>query len=196
MGLAAEPDLWERVVWAQGVAALTRGENSEVDQFVTTLRAGRPDTIAVLLGTSLEALQQGAAEQFQRAVDLSAPLLALDSAARGGDPFARAVLHMKRAEWLEALGDYDAADSASLWYEHFEIIRIPQSEPAMAADIDWAIAPYALWRRGIRAATFGNRWAACAQLPRVVEFWTDADPPHAALRDSASAVISNLGCNQ
>ena len=114
--------------------------------------------------------------------------------AHGGDPFARAVLHMKRADWLDSLGNHDAADSARLWYEHFETIRIPTRE-ALAAEIDWALGPYAMWLRGTSAAVRGNNPRACAQLQRVVDVWRDADPAYMQLKDSAQVLVNNLRCS-
>ena len=101
---------------------------------------------------------------------------------------------MKRAEWLEDIGNPEASDSARLWYEHFEARSIPKEE-ATAADIDWALGTFARWLRGARAAERGDRRAACTHLPRLVELWEDADSQYAPLRDSAQALVANLGCS-
>jgi tetratricopeptide (TPR) repeat protein len=192
--LETDPAVALRAKWALGLAAVINGDSAALARRVTELRAARPDTVALRLGTLLEALQQATQGQSEIAVETSAPLLAYDSAAQGGDPFARAVLHMKRAEWLETAALYEAADSARLWYEHFEVIRIPRAEMALAADIDWALGTVAMWLRGTRAATRGQRDKACGLLARVARLWEGADASVAQPRDTALTLMSNLRC--
>jgi hypothetical protein len=102
---------------------------------------------------------------------------------------------MKRAEWLEDIGQHEAADSARLWYEHFEPITPPDST-ATAAEIDWALGTYAMWLRGRAAIERRDRARACALLPRVVELWENADPDFATLRDEAMELVTDLDCTR
>jgi hypothetical protein len=193
--LRAHPAVENRAIWALGLEAMSIGDGERVESFLDTLLANQRDTTAERLGTLLNALQLASTGRFRQALAVSQRLLAYDSAAHGGDPFARAVLHLKRADWLDSLGDLGAADSTRLWYEHFEIVRKFEGA-AQAAEIDWALSTFAMWLRGVSAAASGDRLNACTHLPRVAELWAESDPPYAELRDSASALVTNLGCRR
>jgi tetratricopeptide (TPR) repeat protein len=182
-----------RAAWALGLEALNKGQYERSGRFRALLQASPEDTTAERLGSLLNALELASSGQFRDALSETRGLLAHDSAARGGDPFARAVLHMKRADWLDSLDRPEAADSMRLWYEHFEMIR-PFEGEAQAAEIDWALGPYAMWQRGTAAAARQDRQRACALLPRVVELWSESDDAFRSLRDSAVAIAQNLGC--
>lgn len=129
---------------------------------------------------------------YESALEASESLLAYDSAGRGGDPFARAALHLKRAEWYDSLGQPDEADSARLWYEHFEFLGYPNGA-AQASEIDWALSPFVRLLRARAAEQRGNREQACSYMSRLVELWAGADSAYAPLRDEALA-YTNRRC--
>ncbi len=172
------PELRPRAAWALGMLAVAAGDGAAAARWAEVLGGLALDPAAVRLGAQLDAAGLGARGAFRDALARSAALLPFDSAARGGDPFARALLHVQRAAWLDSLGRPEAADSTRLWYEHFEFVRIPVG-PAQAAEIDWAIGPHVMWVRGDQAARRGRRPDACRHFSRVLELWTDADPAFA-----------------
>src|SRR3989442_9054838 len=71
--------------------------------------------------------------QYDRAVSTSAMLLLYDSAGRGGDPFARAALHMQRAEWLGQLGRRREAQREWLGPHNADVVDWP-ARPPQAGD--------------------------------------------------------------
>jgi len=182
-----------QAAWALGLDAVNAGDMERTRTYLDMLEANRPDTIAERLGSLLSAVELASTGRYRQALEQSQALLASDSAARGGDPFARAVLHLKRAEWFDSLGRHEAADSMRLWYEHFEVIRLFEGE-AQAAEIDWALSTYAMWVRGMAAADRSDRPSACFRLPRVLELWTNADAPFASLEDRTQTVVRRMGC--
>jgi hypothetical protein len=101
---------------------------------------------------------------------------------------------MKRAEWLDSLERFAAADSAQLWYENFEFIGMPSGE-AQASEIDWALGAYAMWLRGERAYRRHNRTAACRHLQRVLELWSGADAAYEPLVRGATEHVREA-CRQ
>lgn len=181
-------ELRARAAWALGMELAARGETVEAERWRDTLRRLEPEAAAVRLGGLLEATIAGAAGAFEQALARSATLLSYDSAGRGGDPFARAALHLLRAAWLDSLGRHEAADSSRLWYEHFEFLGIP-SGPAQAAEVDWALSPHVMLLRADQAAARGRRERACHHYTRVLELWAEADPAFRAPVERAAAFV-------
>lgn len=180
--------LQARIRWALGLDAAAQGDPAAAARRREALRALEPDSSAERLGVLLDVARAGLAGDHRRGLALSEALLPYDSAGRGGEPFARAALHLFRAAWLDTLGRHAAADSARLWYEHFDF-RIPQG-PAGAAEIDWALAPYARWLRAERAAARGDRRAACRHYAEIPALWAEADSAYEPLRARAVTYLS------
>jgi serine/threonine protein kinase/tetratricopeptide (TPR) repeat protein len=187
---AEHPQHRVRARWALGVSAALAGDTSGAARWLSTLGEGARDSATDRLGSLLHAIIEGSSGNHPLAQSLSEPLLASDSGGHGGDPFARAVLHMKRADWLDSLGQPLAADSSRLWYEHFETLGFPAG-PAQPAEIDWAVGTYARWLRGESARRRGDREAACGHHARVIELWHDADAAYHQLRDGAARFIAD-----
>jgi len=175
-----------RAAWALGVDAIATGDTAATKRWLDSLRVAFPDTIAERLAMCLYSMQLGVQDMYETALDTSAALLPHDSAGRAGDPFERAVLHLKRAEWYDSLGQRDNADAARLWYEHFEFLGYPGKE-AQASEIDWALSPYVRFLRARAAEQSGKRERACSYMSRLVELWADADSAYAPLLEEAQA---------
>jgi serine/threonine protein kinase len=124
------------------------------------------------LDAMLSALDLAARGETEPALALSARLLPYDESEYWGDPFARALLHVRRAEWLTTLGRRDAADREWLWYENSDFEGWLTGE-VEAAEIDWALSAWARARRGTAAG--------CDNLPRVLDLWAHAEPSYAPL---------------
>jgi len=187
--LVADSAVGMRAVWALGVRASQLGDTATTGQRITTLRQPNTASDARRLATLLQALDLGARGRYDYAIDVSRALLQFDSAGRGGDPFARAVLHLKRAEWYDSLGQHAAADSARLWYEHFEWTGFSPNQVAQAGEVDWALSSYARWLRGMAAKDRGDDRTACGYLRRVLAVTSAADDTYAYLRDQAAQFV-------
>jgi hypothetical protein len=109
---------------------------------------------------------------------------------RLGEPFARAILHLRRAEWFEATGEPDLAERERRWHENSDFEGWLQG-PIQAAEVDWVAGAYVRVREGMRRLGAGDV-AACADLRRVIDtLWTDVEPDVARLRDAGRAKASS-----
>ncbi|UCG88795.1 MAG: protein kinase [Gemmatimonadota bacterium] len=188
LALLAEPATRSRAAWALGVDAASRGDTVALRRWSDSLSAAPYDTVAAKLALWLSAIDRGTRGTYQAALEASEYAIRFDSAGRGGDPFARAVLHLKRAEWYDSLGRPDAADRERLWYEHFEFIAVPAGE-AQAGEIDWALSTYARLLRARAARDGGDRDRACSYYERVSELWKQADSAYVPLRTEAEDYV-------
>lgn len=128
----------------------------------------------------LGALDTAARGYPRAALALTETLLPSEESEQVGDPFARAVLHVRRAEWLEGLGRRDDAEREWLWYENTDFEGWLTGE-VEAAEIDWALGVWGRWRRGLLDLDRGEVARGCAHLARVLELWADAEPPYEPL---------------
>jgi tetratricopeptide (TPR) repeat protein len=140
------------------------------------------------LAAGLAAAQTG---DFRGALAQTDSLLQHDAAWLAEAPFARALLYLRRGEWLAAAGDRAGADRAWTWYEQSDVEGWPQ-RAAQAGEVDVVVGVYARLRRAELAVQRGDRAAACALGERVRELWADAEPAYAALLRRAEAVTT--GC--
>ena len=164
-----------RVAWALALDAGSRGDTAD---------AGPEDEG---LSSMLAGLGHAARGEWQAALAATEPALALDSAGHAPDPFLRAVLHLKRGEWLERAGRAEDADRSWLWYENLDLVGWPDAE-AQPAEVDWALATHARSRRARAALASGDPAGGCALAGAVAEAWSEAEPAVAAVgRELAAA---------
>ncbi len=175
-----------RAAWTLALDAHAAGDTAKARSWVRVLRRTRPTKSESGLAQLLESIDRAARGLYREALILSEPLLDIQTLAmplRGGseapdslgDPFARAALHLRRAEWLENLGDWAAAEREWLWYEAEDITGYPSVEPPQDGEIDWALGTYGRYRRGLAALQRGDSEAACRHLKRVTELWATAN---------------------
>ena len=173
-----------RAAWALAVDAYARGDTADARSWRARLRtrAGGDEAIG-RLDTLLAALELGARSHFAAAFARSGALLPYDESDLLGDPFVRTVLHVRRAEWSESLGDPAAADRDWLWYENSDFEGWLTGE-VDAVEIDWAFSTWARWRRARDAVAAGDKARACKYLTRVAELWRAADQSAPNVRDA------------
>jgi len=157
------------------------------------LRPGLPQEARVLrTADSLAALGQ------LRAALKQLDSFNVDSVARSGDPFFRAVVHFQRAAWRERIGDIAGARDELVWHEHLDVVGLPTGLP-QAADVDWAFGTLARWRlarlldRTGRAGRAERGWA-CEAYAAVVRQWSGAPAPYGARADTARSRAVELSC--
>jgi tetratricopeptide (TPR) repeat protein len=119
----------------------------------------------------------------------------VDSVARVEDPFVRALVHFRRAEWRAGNGDIEGAQAELIWHEHSDVVGLPTEDP-QAAEVDWAFGTLARWRlaRLLDRARGVDRGAACDAYAGVIRNWTGAPAPYGARADTARARARELGC--
>jgi serine/threonine protein kinase/tetratricopeptide (TPR) repeat protein len=182
-----------RAAWALAVDAFARRDMPEGRawrvrfQQRATWTAGQPH-----LDVLLAALEIAARGETQPALNLSARLLPFDESELWTDPFARAVLHVRRAQWFQTLGRPDAADRAWLWYENTDFEGWLTGE-VEASEIDWAIGVWGRWQRGVGAFAAGDAAAGCRHMRRVLDLWNQAEPAYAASVAEARRLAQGCG---
>ena len=190
-GLAA------RAAWTLALDAYSSGEVAKAREW--SARLGEP------LATFLDAVDLAASGQFGEALQASEPLLAGQACTvplRGGPdtqgtscrPFARTVLHLKRGEWFERLGQLAEAEQEWLWHEAVDIDGVPSVELPQAGEIDWALGTFGRYLRGMTAFESDDMDGACRHLTRVVAFWTGSDPEYGDYLSEAVAA-RDMSCN-
>ena len=126
------------------------------------------------------------------ALALSDSLPRYAPAGLGGDPFARALLHLHRAEWQRRVGDPFAADRTLLFTQGWDTHEWPQRE-AQSGEVDVVVGALARLRRAELAAAAGRDKEAAALAKRVCELWAAASPEYATLREKARALGPRCG---
>ena len=180
-----DPARGARAAWALALDAFGRHDASGVERWAAVVRhRASADSEAARLDQLLRALHAAALSDGLRAIAISDSLRAAYAESRGGDPFARAVLHVVRATWYETLGRAAEADREWLWYENADIQGFPTTE-SQSGEVDWVFGVYARWRRGALAVSRGDTRRGCAYLKRVLELWAGADAELAELAGRA-----------
>jgi hypothetical protein len=119
----------------------------------------------------------------------------IDSVARHGDPFFRAFVHFRRAEWRAQTGDIEGAKAELIWHEHLDLAGRPTGLP-QAAEVDWAFGTLARWRlaRMLDGASRAQRGEACSAYRAVIRNWTGSPAPYGARADTARIRARELTC--
>src|SRR5262249_55230291 len=137
-----------RAAWSLGVEAIERGDSVEAERWARELGAFlATDPNARPLQQLLQALVIARAGRPDSAATLALPLLQYNPRGLGGDPFARALLHLKLGDWLAARGDAAGAERAWLWTEAWDVSGWPERE-IQAGEVDVAVSAVARLRRG------------------------------------------------
>ena len=181
-----------RAAWALAVDAAANGDAAGLSRWRERLGTAAPSAAGArklsALVAGLAAAQTG---DFRGALALTDSLLRHDAAWLAEAPFARALLYLRRGEWLAALGARDGADRTWGWYEQSDVEGWPQ-RAAQAGEVDAVVGVYARLRRAELAVQRGDRATACTLGGRVRELWADAEPAYALLVKRAEAVTT--GC--
>jgi len=114
----------------------------------------------------------------------------VDSVARSGDPFFRAIVHFQRADWRARIGDIAGARNELVWHEHLDVVGVPTGLP-QAADVDWAFGTLARWRL---ARLLDGSGEACEAYAAVVRHWSQSPAPYGARADTARTRHRELNC--
>jgi len=110
------------------------------------------------------------------------------------DPFFRAVLHFRRADWYEQAGRPLSARAELRWHENSDLYGYPTGDP-QPAEVDWAFAPLAEWRLASLLERAGGRVAdICRAYRTVVRLWATGEARYRARADSATRRLAALGC--
>jgi hypothetical protein len=172
---AARPAERRRAAWMLTLLAGRAGDAPAARRWRRMLAeepAPRP------LGLLLDGDSVGAGDP-RRALAVTAPLLALDSANGGGDPFFRAALHLARAGWRAATGDRLGAAHELRWHENSDFPG-RGAGAVQAAEVDAAFGTIARWNAA-RLLDEANLalGEACSEYAAVVRLWRGGEPRYA-----------------
>ena len=177
--LARNPEVGERARWVLALDSMEPGPGGPRPEVPSTFRiAGRAASPLAVLASAAEAARHG---RRADAVALTESLLGASPGDQLGDPFARSLLYLWRAQWLEGLGRWQDADRTLLYYQNSDL---EGSAPglAQAGDVDGALSGLARLRRGLLLLDHGRQVEGCGELARVAELWRHAEPDYAAVR--------------
>lgn len=180
-----------RAAWALSVAALTSGERPEESHMALLQRHAADHLGASRMLRLLRSLEAGATGRFEEALALSDTLTRAGPVLRLGDPFARALLYLSRAEWQLRLKRPGDAIRTLGWIEHADLDGWAQGE-AQAYDVDLALSAMARARLAGLLRSAGRTREACDVAGRVEELWRGAEPLLAAQRDTLRMTLE--GC--
>ncbi len=174
-----------RAAWTLSLDAWWRGDSTAARAHAARIPLG--DSALRAIATAVEVGRRAP----RRALELTDPWRGVrEEGGRLGEPFARAILHLRRAEWLEATGEHARAERERRWHENSDFEGWLEG-PIQAAEVDWVVGAYMRVREGMRRIDAGEL-EACADLRRVVDtLWTDAEPDVALLRDSGMTTASS-----
>ncbi|MGH7518601.1 MAG: protein kinase domain-containing protein [Gemmatimonadales bacterium] len=182
----AEGPLGARASWALAVEAQTRGDTAAALRWEARLVSAPASGADAPLAQLAAALQDAARGRQDSALARTAPLLRVDAAGLVRDPFARAILYLRRGEWLLVTGDSAGAARAWLWSDAWDVEGWPQGG-AQAGEVDAALAAVARLRRAGLALAGGRDDKPCRLVERVRELWAAAEPALATLRARADS---------
>jgi tetratricopeptide (TPR) repeat protein len=194
-----------RAIWTLALDAYSNGNATSAREWLAQLDELPQDAGVESLALFLEAIDLAASGQFGEALRVSETLLSVQACTiplRGGsetqqaycNPFARAILHLKRGEWYERLGQLDEAQREWLWHEAVDIDGLPSVELPQAGEIDWALGTFGRFLRGMTAFEADDLAGACQHLSRVVEFWAESDPEYSDYLTEAVAA-RDMSCS-
>ena len=180
-GLLADSAIGARAAWTLALDALQQGDSTRA----RTLALRAPPRLREIL----DAITIGTGAP-RKALERTAGLRGVgEEQNRLGEPFARAILHLRRAEWYDALGDHDRAERERRWHENSDFEGWLKG-PIQSAEVDWVAGAYVRVSEGMRRVDAGDL-TACADLRRVVDtLWTHVEPEVARLRDEGHAKAS------
>jgi serine/threonine protein kinase len=193
LAAAAQGPQAARASWDLAVDADASGDSTALARW-----RGRLDTAAADAPGAASLALVVAALIRAHAGDLRGALVSTDSLARTSGaglaqaPFARALLHLRRGEWLARTGAVEQADRTWLWYEGWDIEGWAQ-RGVEAGEVDAVAGGLARVRRAELAAQRGDSAARCTQATRARQLWARAEPPYAELLKRASAL--GAGCH-
>ena len=177
-----------RAAWALAVDAEAVGDSEDFTRWRDRLSAVTPDSsVSHRLGRLLDALHRARAGDRAGALAITDSLLSYDGASLTLEPFARALLYLRRGEWLAAQGMPERADRAWQWYEGWDIDGWAR-RGAQSGEVDAVVSVLARLRRAELAARRGDVATACDFTTRVRELWSQAEPSYQALLGRARTV--------
>jgi hypothetical protein len=180
-----EGPLGRRAGWALAMAAHARGDTAEAVRWEARIADADSSAAAPALKRLAAAVQEARRGRPDSALARTASLLRVDPNGLVSDPFARAILYLRRGEWLLATGDSTGAARMWQWSDAWDIEGWPQG-PAQAGEVDAALGAVARLR--LAGLTMGSRRGdACALVARVRELWADAEPAFDTLRAVADS---------
>ena len=191
--LATDSSSRVRARWALALRQLGLRDTASFERTRSRLDSLAPGAPLVRLLDAVYESADGRPAVALAITDSIQPWLAVD---HPPDPFAGAVFHLLRGEWLASLGQFRQADREWAWYEGSDFKGWPVGVP-QAGEISGTFGVYARWRRGrarlAQATSAADTASACALLARGAELWREAESSMARLVDSLASGMKGCG---
>jgi hypothetical protein len=180
--LTRDPAIGDRAAWA--LALLAAADSVRARLWRERLDVGTP--LRILTDARLAAASG----------DLAGALAITDSArqafqlAHVPDPFASAVYHLLRGDWLAASGEPLRAEREWLWHEATDVEGWPAGL-AQPGEVNAALGTLARLKRArvlLAAGSQADSLRACRHLQRVRDLWAGASPAMQSLVDEAATL--------
>jgi len=175
-----------RAAWTLAVESVLRGDTAATIRWRTRLELDS-SAAALSLAPLVAALVEASRGRYAEARAATDSLAAYGPHGLGGDPFARAVLHVNRGEWLRRTGDLVGAERTWRWSEAWDVLGWARDE-AQAGEIDAATGTVARLRRAELALAREDPDHGCPLVARVRVLWRGADVALAPLRARADSL--------
>jgi tetratricopeptide (TPR) repeat protein len=183
--LAGDSSVGRRAAWALALARLAAGDTSEARRWSERLAAGHP------LRVLIDAGRAAAGGDFALALTRTDSVRLHFQVTRPPDPFAGAVFHLLRGDWLAASSEPARADREWLWYEGSDVEGWWEGL-SQAGEVDAALGVFARLKRARALLASGSSaddsLSACRHLGRIRELWSDVEPALRPLADEAAAL--------
>ena len=186
--LASDTRIGGRATWALAMSRLAAGDTADARRWSERLAAGHP------LRALIDASQAAAGGDLALALARTDSVRVHFQVTRPPDPFAGAVFHLFRGDWLAASGEPARADREWLWYESSDVEGWPEGL-SQAGEVDAALSVLARLKRARALLAFGSSaddsLKACVHLGRIGELWSDVEPPLRPLTNEAAALTKS-----
>jgi hypothetical protein len=190
LAAAADGPSGARAAWALVADAATTGDSAAVARWRSKFdAASRGSSSSARLSRLIEALAQAQGGKAESALALTDSLLVYDAAALTQAPFARALLYLRRGEWLAATGAGDRAARAWLWHESSDFEGWP-SRGVQAGEVDAVAGVLARLRHAELTVRRGDTTIPCAEATRVEQLWGHAEPSYHNLVERAASLAA------
>lgn len=180
----------DRAAWALALDACGSGDLENARGWRQRI-SGVEDTEADRLRDLARACEARADGDHAETLALTKPLLRTQFLPRQRDPFTRTVLHVFRADALEAMDSTEAAMRERYWSDNSDITKV-LGGPLQAVEVDWAASPYSDRRRVGLAVAAGDTAAACSLLDRLEWLWTDVEPSLERAREDDRSLAAEV----
>ncbi len=184
--LADDSLVGPRAAWSLAVSYYAEGDVPAAQPWAQRVRVSDPEHAG--LSQFLRALQRQAIGDVAGALAITDTMIPIVPLTPQFDPFLRAATYLARGRWARTLHE-DTIPVAWRWHENSDFRGEFAAWP-QAAEIDWALRPYAHLLTARARLERGPSETACRDLERIAHVWQGADAVFQPLLQEARSLLS------